>query len=372
MAKKRLTVGIDCRMLGWGGIGRYTRGLIYGLQQIDVPHDFVLIAHPEFQSQISKTENFKLVTNSHPVFSVTNAVSFSSFVNRLKIDLFHSPHFIYPWFYQGPGVATIHDLIPVKYPKTISAVNRLKFMMALKLTVKKAGGIIAVSNSTKNDLTGIFDIPEKKIKVTYEAVDKNFYPRESGCINGVREKFGLDGDYMVYVGAYKPHKNICGIIRAYNLLPLRLKEACALVLAGRRDSRYRVVDDLIDRFGIRDRVIQIEEISDEDLAAVYSGAKAMVFPSFYEGFGLPPLEAMACNVPVLTSNTSSLGEMYEGKALTVDPENDKEIAGGIESLLSDQKLREDYIKKGAEHVRQFSWDKMAEQTVGVYEAAAGL
>lgn len=370
MANKPLTIGIDCRMLGWGGIGRYTRGLIHGLQEVKTDNKFKLVCSPDDIPETSNKEIFDIVECPYPVFSLRHMADFGLLLNRLKIDLFHSPHFIYPWLYNGSGVATIHDLIPIKYPKTISLPGKFKFNLALKRTLKNVNSIIAVSQSTKKDLLNIYNIKDSNITVTYEAVDKNFYPRGENEIKEAKGLLGLDSEYVLYVGPYKPHKNVPGIITAYQMLPEELKRSHKLVLVGRKDKRYREADRLIEKFELTDNVIQLENLNDQQLATIYCGAKAFVFMSFYEGFGLPPLEAMACRVPVLTSNNSSLVEMYDGKALIVDPNDHRQIAEGITNLLLDKKLRDDLIERGEKYVHSFSWKKMAEQTVDVYECIA--
>lgn len=366
----KLRIAIDCRMLSWGGVGRYTQGLIQGLSQIPTHHKFILICHSKEEVHLEKPNNFEIIETKLPVFSLRHLKAFSRLVNNSKVDVFHSSHFIYPWFYIGKGVATIHDLIPMKYPKTISFINRIKFILMTKYTLKKASNLITVSNNTKKDIVGIFNYDDSRISVIYEAVDDYFYPQPKDIVQKVLSKYRVDKDYFLYVGACKPHKNIIGLVNAYSLLPIEIKEKYSLVLVGKKDRRYLEVDNFIRTNRLTDFVIQLENVSDNELPSIYSGAEIFIFPSYYEGFGLPPLESMACGTPVISSNTSSLPEVLGNNAIFINPDKPDEISSKILGLLSNANLKSELSTKGINHVKTFSWKETAEETLKVYEKIA--
>jgi glycosyltransferase involved in cell wall biosynthesis len=366
----QLKIGIDCRMLDWGGVGRYTKGLIQGLSQIPTHHKFILICHSKDEIHLGKLNNFEIIETNLPVFSLRHIKAFSQLVNDLNVDVFHSPHFIYPWFYKGKGVATIHDLIPFKYPKTISFINRIKFILAIKATIRKADRIISVSNNTKKDIVDLLGCNNSKVTTIYEAVDENFRPLPQNEVSETLKKYRIDFDYFLYVGAYKPHKNIEGLVKAYNSLPDETKDRYKLVVIGKKDDRFPEVDLLIKKKKLTRHIIQIDNVEEAELVDIYNAAEIFIFPSFYEGFGLPPLEAMSCGTPIIASNTSSLPEILGQNALLIDPYNVNDLTEAIRFLLSDKDLKNNLKDKGLSHIKTFSWQKMAEETLAIYENVA--
>jgi glycosyltransferase involved in cell wall biosynthesis len=227
--------------------------------------------------------------------------------------------------------------------------------------------IIAVSEATKKDLVKVMKVSPKRIKVIHEAVDQKIFRKQpESKINLVRKKYGLAKDYFIYVGTIQPRKNLVRLIEAFSKMPSKKYD---LVLAGKPGWLYDEIYQAPKKFGVEERVKFLGFVDTEDLTSLYSGALSFVFPSLYEGFGLPILEAMACRLPVLTSNTSSMPEVSGSRAILVDPKNVEDIAKGLNLLSRNEKLRTELANKGWEWSKSFSWEKTARETLKVLEEA---
>lgn len=250
-------------------------------------------------------------------------------------------------------IITVHDLAFVRHPEYIEPKN-LKFLMAeLPLSLEKAARIIAVSQFTKNELIDVFKVPPEKISVIYEGVDPKF-KKTKKSLKILPEK------YVLCLGNLEPRKNIEGLVRAFNMLKLKDYK---LVIAGEKGWLYDGVFKLIEELGLGKDVVFTGYIGDHDLPAVYSKASVFVFPSFYEGFGLPPLEAMACSVPVVASKVNEvLGEA----ALFIDPKKPEDIVQAIDKVINNPGISEELISKGKKQAEKYSWDKTAKETLSLY------
>lgn len=293
-----------------------------------------------------------------------------------KLDVLFIPAHTIPLI-RKPGlktVVTVHDLGAEYLPKAHQLKQRLYLNLMTHHQLKSATHIIAVSKATKEDLIKKIGIPEKKISVVYEGFDKElFKPVNGDTLNTILKQFGLKNqEYFLFVGTIQPRKNLTHLITAYahflNQKPLihNTNPSPQLVLAGGKGWLSDEIYELPKKLGIEDHVKFLGYVPDEKLPALYSGAKAFLFPSLFEGFGLPILEAMACGCPVLTSNTSSLPEVAGKAALLVDPYSVEDIAKGIERIMSEE-LRVKSVKAGFEQVKKFSWEKAARETLSVLE-----
>lgn len=365
MATRRLKIGIDGRMLGWGGVGRYTKGLIEGLQSLDTEHRFFIICNSGHCFD-NLAPNFKIKVIDQPVFSNMANLSLSRLLNSLDIDVFHSPHFIYPWFLKGRGIATVHDLIPYRFPKTMFLKDRLKFKAAVRLTLRKANHVIAVSGSTKKDIVELLGHKDSKISIIYEGIDRDF----TGLIEKDSFPPELPQEFLLYVGAFRLHKNINGILESYKNLPPDIKEKYPLVFVGKEDPRYLDFTRIVRQSGLEQNVIRLENVSEDELVSIYKSAKLLLMPSFYEGFGLPALESMRCGTPVIASNLSSFPEILGDSAILADPYDVDSISKAILLLLNNQEKYEFYVNKGLEKAATYSWSKAARETLEVYEKVA--
>jgi alpha-1,3-rhamnosyl/mannosyltransferase len=253
------------------------------------------------------------------------------------------------------------------FPEGFSASQRLGFRLIVALAVRTATKVLAISAATRDDLARTFRMPHERICVTHLAADAAFYPRPADESASVRARYRLPEDYLLYFGINKPHKNLLRLVEAY----ARLRHAPPLVLAGRADPRYPQARHRAAAFGMADRVVFVGDVASVDVPALYSGATLFIFPSLYEGFGLPPLEAMACGVPVLCSDRSSLPEVVGDAALTFDPTDIESIADAMQRGLADGDLRASLRERGRVQAARFSWERTAQATLAAYREAIG-
>jgi len=240
--------------------------------------------------------------------------------------------------------------------------------MMMFTSTKSATKVISVSQSSKRDIVRYLNIPPDKIEVIYNAVSNIFKPMNGlNLKDQLRTKFGVSGDYLLYVGNLMPHKNLKRLIYAFYRLRRKLKKDYNLVIVGEGIPHYRELRVLANDLGLKDNVIFLGFIAKKWLPILYNEAKVFVFPSQYEGFGLPPLEAMACGTPVITSNTSSLPEVVSDAGLLIDPYNVEELIEAMERCLTDDNLRAELIEKGLQRVKLFSWERTAQRTLEIYQ-----
>ncbi len=292
--------------------------------------------------------------------------------NRLIPDatLFHATEHLLLPLRNIPTVLTVHDLIFRHLPEHHKRLNRWYLNATMPLYCRRARHIIAVSEATRQDLIAAYGVPPEKITVVLEAADPQFTPQPPERIAAARERYGLPERYLLFVSTIEPRKNLTRLLRAWEPLYLA-KEAPPLVIVGKRGWLAEDFYAALEASPAREGVLFTGYIADGDLPALYSGATAFTFPSLYEGFGLPPLEAMACGAPVLCANTSSLPEVVGDAALTVDPTSVDAIRDGLRRLLSDAELRADLRTRGIARAAQFSWERAARETLALYRSISG-
>lgn len=285
-------------------------------------------------------------------------------------DLTHFFNFHVPPGVYGKKVSTVHDLAFKVFPETVRLKTKIMLNLTLKKSCRRADKITTVSQFTKEELMKFLDVPESKIVVVPNGVDLNrFFPQIDGLIiDGIKSKYGIDGQYLLYLGTLEPRKNIERLIKAYALLKSILPDAPKLVLAGRKGWMYESIFKTVSELKLENSVIFTGYIEDSEAPALLGGATAFLFPSLYEGFGMPPLEAMACGTPVLTSNCSSLPEVVGDAAVLVDPYSVEEIAEGMERLVTDAGLRKELSEKGLERAKDFTWERSAKILMDVYKS----
>jgi len=282
-------------------------------------------------------------------------------------DIYQFFNFIVPPNVPGRVITTIHDLTYILYPDTMDEKNLKILKNNMNLTIKRADYIITVSESSKNDIVKHVGINENKIQVIYPGIDEVYKKAlNTEDISVVKKKYNIDGKYLLYLGTLEPRKNIETIIKAYNCLKKSDKEDIKLVLAGKKGWLYDSIFRLVKEFSIQDKVIFTDYVDDGDKAALYQGAEIFLFPSLYEGFGMPVIEAMASGVPVITSNSSSLPEAAGKAAIITEPLDHKKISKTIESILNDNELREKMINEGKKQANKFDWDISAQKLKNIY------
>ena len=332
-----------------------------------------------------ETENFKFHLIRSPVSSQLSICFRSSKNNRLKricfenfflpaylrknnYDLYHSPNYVLPYFLYFPSVLTIHDLITLNFPQFCQFKSVLYFRLFLPNSIKKATKIIAVSYKVKEDILRRFNIYPDKIEVVYQGVNPIFKKiRDKGILSKTRDKYYLPDQFLLFVGNIEPKKNLVRLIKAFDILRKTTELKHKLVIVGKKGWKYNSVFKTIYKLKIGNEIIFTGYVPEEDLPAIYSMADLFVFPSLYEGFGIPPLEAMACETPVLVSNKGALPETTGGKCLQVNPYDINDIAKGINTLLTDEALRTKTIENCKKWVKDFTWERAARQTIKVYE-----
>lgn len=288
-----------------------------------------------------------------------------------KVDVFHGLASAVPPQSTCPSVVTIHDLTTHIMPKQHTAGRSSYLRWMIPQSCRRADAIIAVSESTRRDLVSVLQVPSKKIVVIPLGVDDSFHKvLDPDVLFAVRRKYNLPEEYILYLGVIEPRKNLGNLVRAYQQAA-DIHEHVPLVLAGSLGWGYKPLLREITESPVRDRVFLSGHIQQEDLAAVYSAASLFVYPSLYEGFGLPVLEAMACGTPVITSNIASLPEVAGEAAILVDPHSPHDIAEAIRRVLAHPDLRQQLSQRGVLRARSFRWDYTARQTHHVYAQLLG-
>jgi len=288
--------------------------------------------------------------------------------DRLLPDgtLFHATEHLLLPLRSVPTVLTVHDLIFRRLPEHHKSLNRWYLNAALPLYCRRATHIIAISQCTRRDLIASYQIDPEKISVIHEAADPRFEPQPPERVAAVRQRYDLPERYLLFVGTIEPRKNLTRLLHVFERLH-REKLTDALVIVGKRGWLYDDFFAELERSPAGERVILPGYVPDEDLPAVYAGAQALAFPSLFEGFGLPAVEAMATGTPVACSGTSSLPEVVGGAALTFDPTSEEAIGSALRRLLTEPGLRRELAERGLERAARFSWDRVAAETEAVYD-----
>jgi glycosyltransferase involved in cell wall biosynthesis len=362
-------IGIDARKLHDFGIGTYIRNLLRQLARLDNETDFVLFCRPEDRAGLSMLgENFRAVTETAGNYSIAEQLRIPLALRREGITLFHAPHYVLPPLVPCRSVVTIHDCIHLMFPQYLPGRTALAYARgSIAMAARRAARIITVSESSKRDILRFVDVPPEKIDVIYNAYDERFAvePGEEEVIR-VRERFQLHDEFVLYAGNVKPHKNLERVIQAFDLVRRRGLEHLKLVVIGDEVSKYAALRRAVHKHQLHKYVRFLGYLPEETLAVMYRLAAVFVFPSLYEGFGLPPLEAMVSGTPVVTSNVSSLPEVAGDAAVLVDPYDPHAIAEGMYTVLTDERVRRELRRKGLERARLFSWESAVRRVRDIY------
>lgn len=369
-----MKIGIDGRAAKWyrgTGIGTYTHELIKSLNNTDLINDY-LVFMPQCDSLNNLSNNFKI----EPVESTSSNnfwddIKVPNILKNHDMELYHIPQ-------NGVGlsqnikckkVITLHDIIPLRMPETVSDRYLRIFNDELPKILDNCDGIITVSEFSKNDIAKEFNFPSSKIYVTPLAAEDIYKPlSKCQCKDLITKKYGIEQDFILYVGGFSPRKNILGLIDAYSKLPSNLKENFSLVITGRKGPSYDKYRTRAENLNIADKVIFTDFIPLCDMPLFYNATEVLVYPSFYEGFGLPPVEAMACGTPVIASNVTSLPEVCYESALLIDPNDIDLLSYDIERVLSSSLLKLTMVKKSLTRSSDFSWNKTALNTIYAYKS----
>jgi len=363
-------IAIDARKLRDYGIGTYVRNLLRHLSRIDQRTEYVLLCRAADCAGIEELgENFRAVPESAPAYSIREQLRIPMDLRREGIDLFHAPHYVLPPLTPCRSIVTIHDCIHLRFPQYLP--NRLAYAYArssLWVATHRSNRVLTVSEASKRDILRYFRVPESKINVIPNAIDERFGEVPSADeVLRVRERYQLNDPFVLYAGNIKPHKNLERLIEAFHTLRRGGLDTVKLLIIGDEISKYAALRRAVHKYKLHKHVRFFGFVPDKTLAVLYRLAGVFVFPSLYEGFGLPPLEAMASGTPVITSNVSSLPEVVGDAALLIDPYEADAIAQAMRRVLTDAALREDLRQRGLQRVKEFSWERSVRRVHAIYQ-----
>lgn len=368
-----MKIGIDIRPLSFlndmAGLYQHIYHLVLNLIAIDTRNNYRLLsAFKGFRGEVSidgkYVQRFPCRLSDFVLDKLSMPIEFL----MGKVDIFHGPYFFIPRHIRCKSIVTIHDLMPFRHTEFLRPEWVLSIKKKIYLSVKRADALIAVSNFTKNEIVELLNIPEERIRVIHNGIAQIFKPvNDTMKIERVKSKYGVNGSYLLFVGNIEPKKNIERVIYAYLSLRQSLNCKYPLLVVGKKTLYFQSLLEVIRRYNAEKDIIFTDVVSNDELACLYSGAQFLIFPSLYEGFGIPVIEAMACGLPVITSNVTSLPEVVGDAALQVDPLSVDDITGAMHSLLYNNELRVTLQRRGFERAKLFSWEKTARETLSVYQ-----
>lgn len=379
-----LRIVLDARRIADFGIGTYIRNLVRTLSKLDASNQYTLITPmpvvPEFADLPKNFEIAPYEKKSRPGFA---QLGFTMFLRRLAADLYHIPLNAVPLWMPKPYLVTIHDMSTLLFANPTGYRSNLRHFY-LRRGLIRADRVLTVSSATRRDVETVLGIPANRIQVIYNAPDPIFRPASStsnGASGAIEEqqrlldRYRIHYPFLLYVGRTNPQKNIPRLVEAFAVLRGELRQhpsydSLRLIIIGDEISKNSALRHAVIQSRVEDAVRFLGFVPIETLRAFYQAASAFVFPSLYEGFGLPPLEAMACGTPVVCSNVTSLPEVVGDAALIVNPENVFDIARGMKEVLLDDELRQRLIARGLEQGHKFNWERTAAQVLKTYDEIA--
>ncbi len=383
-----LRILLDARHVRDFGFGTYIRNLLRGFATLNAPHHFLLVAHKneshEFDGLPANFERIFYERNDDDPF---DQIAFPLFARSLKPDLTHIPLNAVPVFLSKPFVVTVHDLSTIVFDAPSGWRHELRQFQARR-GMMRAETVIAVSEATKHDVVHLLGIPPERVERIYGAADPRYTHHVPGAAaraagpeawaherRRILERYQVHYPFLLYAGTIRPQKNIPRLVEAFSLLKGELQDdpqwkELRLIIIGDEISRYPAVRQAVIQSRIEQHVRFLGFVPLDTLRVFYEAAESFVFPSLYEGFGLPPLEAMASGTPVVCSNSTSLPEVVGAAAMIVSPDNVFDIARGMKEVLLDRDLRAELVRRGSERCRHFRWEDTAREVLSVYERAA--
>jgi len=367
-----MKIGIDARMLGekQTGIGLYTKHLIEHLAKLDTQNEYVLfLRKKQFKKFEVSNKSFKKVLADSKWYSFSEQIKFLFNIYSHNVDCMHFPSFNAPLFYFGRRITTIHDLTPKYFPghKMNSFFRRFAFKLVFSRSIYASEKIIAVSEYTKNEILKYYKIDEEKIEVIYGGIpNKNRNESFDLSDEEFLKKYDIKKPYIFYTGVWRNHKNLVGLIKAFKVLREKYKKDFCLVLGGKEDKFYPEVRQTWEDLNLDDEVIIPGFIKSEEMGLFLKNAEVFVLPSFVEGFGLGPLEALSYKTPAAVSDSGSLPEALGRAGVYFNPDDPEDIAKKINLVLDDKSLRERLLKEGEEAIKKYNWEECAQKTLDLY------
>lgn len=368
-----MKIAIDARGINWykgTGIGTYTYNILKKLLQFNNNEYLLFWSGGNFQEFKKRNIDIIMASKKHQRFF--ESIYFPNYINRCNVDIYHVPQ-------NGIGISdelnckkvvTIHDLIPYILPETVGKGYLKKFLEEMPKIIECSDGIITVSEQSKNDILKFFPFYDKnKIYVTPLAADAQFSPMDKNqCKNAVNERYKFNTPYILYIGGFSARKNVSGLVEAFYKIQKDLKRVTSLVIVGSLRDEGEIIYNLVKKLNLLDKVIFTGFAEDQFLPALYSGCEVFVYPSFYEGFGLPPLEAMSCKAPVITSNTTSIPEVVGNAGLLINPHSKDDLSRALLEVLNDEDFKESLREKGFARSQCFNWQNTAMNTLMAYQS----
>jgi glycosyltransferase involved in cell wall biosynthesis len=371
--KRIKRIGIDATALPPqpAGAGIYTINLIHSLAALDTDFEFYIIAQQSgrklIESDKTRALNWVVLPDkSPPRRLIWEQTRLPGLVRKMELDLLHSLHYSRPLSLECSSVVTFHDMTFFLYPQYHTFFKRLYFPAAMRKSARSADALISVSENTKKDLVERLGVPDSKIHVVYHGVADRFKPiSDWNQLENISQKYNLPAEFILYVGVVEPRKNLISLLNVFQNLQKSNKNL-GLVIAGQTGWGYHAVQEMVAKLELRDTVLFTGYIPPEDLPAIYNLARLFVYPSIYEGFGLPVLEAMACGTPTITTSISSLPEIVGDAGILVPPNDDRALLEAIKSLLEDEKDQNRLSTRGLQHAAEFTWTRTAQETCEIY------
>lgn len=373
-----MNIGIDARAARWyrgTGIGTYTYQLIYNINLMDKINRYLLFLPDENVSDLNPGDNidFRTIAEDKKE-NFWEEIDIPNILNDTGIDAYLVPQngIGLPREKKCPFIITLHDVIPYRMPDTVGPQYMQIYSREIPEIIPMTDAIITVSDYSKKDIARSLNYPIDRIFVTHLAAEDIYFPQnKSLCREFVSKKYGINNKFILYVGGFSPRKNIKGLIQAFSLIKHKLKEPFNLVILGKKGRSYYDYRDTAYELGLKDDVIFTGYVPVEELPLFYNAAHIFCYPSFYEGFGLPPLEAMACGTPTIASNITSIPEVLGDDAVYINPQDVHDISDKLLSLIEDEALRLQISFKGLRRSSMYSWKRTAVETIQVLTKLAG-
>ncbi len=374
-----MKIGIDARLYGpeHTGLGRYVTNLVDNLIKIDRKNSYVLFVTKKHLSDFKSSSKLKIIEVNVPIYSFSEQLTLPFIYGKEKLDLLHVPHFNAPILYWGKFIITLHDLIKhvssgpatTTRPPFFNWIIRTAYYFETYVITKRAKKIIVPSNYVKEDVIKTLKVDSSKIVVTHEATSSSLIKRQLSLVEKQKtlERYGLLQPFLIYTGNVYPHKNIDLLIAAVAKHNFGKEVDLCLAIVCARSVFWERTNKKITDLGVEDRVKMLGYVEDKELSKLYSLALALVHPSKMEGFGLTGLEAMGVGLPVISSNTTSLPEVYGDACLYFDPTSEESLIEAIEKIIKDSDLRIKLSKLGEIQAKKYSWSNTAKQTLVVYQ-----
>jgi glycosyltransferase involved in cell wall biosynthesis len=368
-----MKIAIDARGVNWykgSGIGTYTENVLRQLLNIDKENYYHIYWSGDSYDRFNNDENSRVIMTSRKHRRFFQQSYFPNNIKKEKIDLFHVPQ-------NGIGLSenitcktmiTIHDLIPYIMPETVGRGYLMEFLKAVPPLIESCDGILTVSDWSKKDILKFFPVDENKIFVTPLAADIKYKVLDKEKCRYMADKnLNIKKPYILYIGGFSPRKNVRSLIMAFSKICKDINQEYKLVIVGSLKDEGNALKQLTERLRIDSKVIFTGFVEEEVLPYLYNGAEVFVYPSFYEGFGLPPLEAMSCGTPVITSNVSSIPEVVQDAGILIDPYDTSNLINALGNLITNDSLKNELSLKGLLKASEFSWKKTAALTLDAYK-----